>query len=112
VNRSAVCVEKERSFDLLLAGLSTKSFTRVIVRELQRSVIMKNKARLYARRREMYHLYVQKKNMTEILDKISAKYSISKQALWQDWQKRTYWVYDVFDLEPARGDIEMDSPLH
>jgi hypothetical protein len=64
---------------------------------------MKNKARLYARRREMYHLYVQKKNMTEILDKLSVKYSISKQALWQDWQKRTYWVYDVFDLEPARA---------
>ncbi len=41
--------------------------------------------------------------MTEILDKLSAKYSISKQALWQDWQKRTCWVYDVFDLEPARA---------
>jgi hypothetical protein len=40
--------------------------------------------------------------MTEILDKLSAKYSISKQALWYDWQKRTQWVYDVFDLEPAR----------
>jgi len=55
---------------------------------------------------------VQKMNTTEILDKLSAKYNISKQALWQDWQKRTYWVYDVFDLEPARGDIEIDSPLH
>jgi hypothetical protein len=41
--------------------------------------------------------------MIVILDKLSAKYSISKQALWQDWQKRTYWVYDVFDLEPARA---------
>lgn len=64
---------------------------------------MTNKAQLYARRREMYRLYAQKSNMTEILDKLSAKYSISKQALWQDWQKRTYWVYDVFDLEPARA---------
>jgi hypothetical protein len=62
---------------------------------------MKNKAQLYARRREMYRLYVQKLNMTEILDKLSVKYSISKQALWQDWQQRTHWVYDVFDLEPA-----------
>jgi hypothetical protein len=39
--------------------------------------------------------------MTEILDKLSAKYNISRQTLWQDWQMRTQWVYDVFDLEPA-----------
>jgi uncharacterized protein YjcR len=64
---------------------------------------MKNKAHLYARRREMYRLYVQKLNMAEILDKLSVKYSVSKQALWQDWKKRTRWVYDVFDLEPARA---------
>jgi len=69
---------------------------------MEESVTMKNKAQLYARRREMYRLHVQKLNMTEILDKLSAKYSISKQALWDDWQKRTQWVYDVFDLEPAR----------
>jgi hypothetical protein len=69
---------------------------------MEESVTMKNKAQLYARRREMYRLHVQKLNMTEILDKLSAKYSISKQALWHDWQKRTQWVYDVFDLEPAR----------
>jgi hypothetical protein len=50
----------------------------------------------------MCRLYAQKSNMTEILDKLSAKYSISRQALWQDWQKRTQWVYDVLDLEPAR----------
>jgi hypothetical protein len=49
----------------------------------------------------MYRLYAQKSNMTEILDKLSAKYSIPKQALWDDWQKRTQWVYDVLDLEPA-----------
>jgi len=66
---------------------------------------MTNKARLYARRREMYRLHVQKMNTTEILDKLSAKYNISKQALWQDWQKRTHWVYDVFDLEPARAQM-------
>jgi hypothetical protein len=69
---------------------------------MEESVTMKNKAQLYARRREMYRLHVQKLNMTEILDKLSAEYSISKQALWHDWQKRTQWVYDVFDLEPAR----------
>ena len=66
-----------------------------------RDVIMTNKVQLYARRREMYRLYVQKSNMTEILDKLSAKYKISRQTLWQDWQMRTQWVYDVFDLEPA-----------
>jgi hypothetical protein len=64
---------------------------------------MNNKAQLYARRREMYRLHVQKLNMAEILDKLSAKYNISKPALWQDWQKRTKWVYDVFDLEPSRA---------
>ncbi len=64
---------------------------------------MKDKAKIYARRQEMYRLHVQKLSMTEILDKLSAKYSISKQALWQDWNKRTQWVYDVFDLEPARA---------
>lgn len=63
---------------------------------------MKNKAQLYARRREMYRLYVQKLNMMEILGKLSVKYNISEQSLWQDWQKRTHWVYDVFDLEPAQ----------
>jgi len=64
---------------------------------------MKNKAMLYARRREMYRLHVQKMNTSEILDKLSAKYRISKRALLQDWNNRTEWVYDVFDLEPARA---------
>ena len=66
-------------------------------------VTVNNKAKLYERRREMYRLYVQKLNMAEILDKLSNKYSISKKALWQDWQKRTHWVYEVFDLEPVRA---------
>jgi len=70
-----------------------------------KGVIMTNKALLYARRREMYRLYAQQSNMTEILDKLSAKYSIPKQALWDDWQKRTQWVYDVLDLEPARAPL-------
>lgn len=64
---------------------------------------MRNKPQLYAKRREMYYLYVQQLNMKDILEKLSAKYSISKQALWQDWNKRTQWVYEVFDLEPARA---------
>ena len=64
---------------------------------------MKNKAQLYARRREMYRLYVQKLNMTEILDKLSAKSSISKQALRHDWQKRTQWLFRRFNFfEPAQ----------
>ena len=41
-------------------------------------------------------------NMSDILEKLSAKYRVSKRALCTDWQKRTQWVYDVFDLEPAR----------
>jgi len=51
----------------------------------------------------MYRLHVEKLNRAEILDKLSVKYSTSKKALWRDWQKRTQWVYDVFDLEPARA---------
>jgi hypothetical protein len=51
----------------------------------------------------MYRLYVQKLNMTEILDKLSAKHSVSKKALLHDWGKRTQWVYGVFDLEPVRA---------
>ena len=57
----------------------------------------------------MYRLFVQKLNMTEILDQLSAKYSISKQALWQDWNNRTNWVYNVFDLEPSRSDTRTSS---
>ncbi|MFZ0925224.1 MAG: hypothetical protein WCE82_07215 [Halobacteriota archaeon] len=63
---------------------------------------MTRKAELYSRRREMYRLYIAKFNMSEILEKLSAKYRVSKRALCTDWQKRTQWVYDVFDLEPAR----------
>ena len=42
-------------------------------------------------------------NMSDILEKLSGKYSVSKRALCVDWQKRTKWVYDVFDLEPAHS---------
>jgi len=51
----------------------------------------------------MYRLYIAKLNMSDILEKLSAKYRVSKRALCMDWQKRTQWVYDVFDLEPARA---------
>jgi len=64
---------------------------------------MKRKAELYSRRREMYRLYIDKLNMSEILERLSAKYRVSKRALLKDWQMRTHWVYDVFDLEPARS---------
>ncbi len=62
---------------------------------------MTKKSEVYARRREMYRLYIDELNMGEIVERLSTKYSVSKQALWRDWQKRTQWVYDVFDLEPA-----------
>ncbi len=62
---------------------------------------MTKKSELYARRREMYRLYIDELSMAEIVERLSTKYSVSKQALWRDWQKRTQWVYDVFDLEPA-----------
>lgn len=51
----------------------------------------------------MYRLHIAKLNMSEILEKLSAKYCVSKKALWNDWQNRPKWVYDVFDLEPARA---------
>ena len=51
----------------------------------------------------MYCLHIAELNIAEILDRLSIKYSVSKQELWEDWQKRTQWVYDVFDLEPARA---------
>jgi len=62
---------------------------------------MTKKAELYSRRREMYRLYIARLNMSDILEKLSSKYRVSKRALCMDWQKRTQWVYDVFDLEPA-----------
>jgi hypothetical protein len=62
---------------------------------------MTKKEELYSRRREMYRLYVSQLNMSDILEKLSAKYRVSKSALCKDWKKRTQWVYDVFDLEPA-----------
>jgi len=59
------------------------------------------KMELYSRRREMYRLYIAKLNKSDILEKLSAKYRVSKRALCMDWRKRTQWVYDVFDLERA-----------
>ncbi len=52
----------------------------------------------------MYRLYIDELNMGEIVERLSTKYSVSKQTLWRDWQKRTQWVYDVFDLEPAAAE--------
>ena len=51
----------------------------------------------------MYRLYISKLSMSDIVEKLSSKYRVSKRALCMDWQKRTQWVYDVFDLEPARA---------
>jgi hypothetical protein len=51
----------------------------------------------------MYRLHIAEVNMSEIIERLSAKYHVSKRDLWDDWQKRTQWVYAVFDLEPARG---------
>lgn len=70
--------------------------------KIQIGASMTRKAELYSRRREMYRLYIAQFNMSDILEKLSAKYRVSKRALCTDWQKRTQWVYDVFDLEPAR----------
>lgn len=59
------------------------------------------KKELYSRRREMFRLHIAQLEMSDILDKLSKKYRVSKSALNKDWQKRSYWVYDVFDIEPA-----------
>jgi len=64
---------------------------------------MTDKTELYERRREMYRLYVNKLDMSEILDILSVKYRVSKQALWEDWDSRIQWVYDVFNLEPVQS---------
>jgi hypothetical protein len=50
----------------------------------------------------MFRLHIAQLEMSDILDELSQKYRVSKSALNKDWQKRCYWVYDVFDLEPAR----------
>jgi hypothetical protein len=68
-----------------------------------RSATVKETVELYARRREMYRLYIDEVKMSEIIEKLSAKYRVSKWDLWADWQKWTHWVYAVFDLEPPRG---------
>jgi hypothetical protein len=68
---------------------------------LQRASATK-KEELYSRRREMYRLQIAELNITEIIDRLAAKYNVSKQDLWEDWQRRKQWVYDIFDLEPAR----------
>jgi hypothetical protein len=63
---------------------------------------MTKKELLYSRRREMFRLHIAQLEMSDILDKLSKKHRVSKSALNKDWQKRSYWVYDVFDIEPAR----------
>ena len=57
---------------------------------------------LYSRRREMYRLQIAELHISEIIDRLSVKYRVSKRDLWEDWQKRSQWVYNVFDLEPAQ----------
>jgi len=64
---------------------------------------MTDKTELYERRREMYRLYANKLDMSEILDILSVKYRVSKQALREDWDSRIQWVYDVFNLEPVQS---------
>lgn len=61
----------------------------------------RKKIGLYSRRREMYRLHIAELNISEIIDRLSVKCSVSKRDLWEGWQKRAQWVYDVFDLEPA-----------
>jgi hypothetical protein len=61
------------------------------------------KMELYSRRREMYRLHIAELQISEIIERLSVKYRVSKRDLWEDWQKRSQWVYDVFDLEPAQA---------
>jgi hypothetical protein len=50
----------------------------------------------------MYRLQIAELNISETIERLSVKYRVSKRNLWEDWQKRTQWVYDDFDLEPAQ----------
>ena len=61
------------------------------------------KMELYSRRREMYRLHIAELQISEIIERLSVKYRVSKRDLWEDWQKRSQWVYDVFDLAPAQA---------
>jgi hypothetical protein len=61
------------------------------------------KMELYARRREIYRLHVAELPISEIMDSLSAKYRVSKRDLWGGRQKRSQWMYDVCDLEPAQA---------
>jgi hypothetical protein len=60
------------------------------------------KMELYSRRPEMYRLHIAELHISEIIERLSVKYRVSKRVLSEDWQKRSQWVYDVFDLEPAQ----------
>ena len=51
----------------------------------------------------MYRLHIAELQISEIIERLSVKYRVSKRVLWGDWQKRSQWVYDVFDLEPAQA---------
>ncbi|MGB7902298.1 MAG: hypothetical protein WCG09_07660 [Halobacteriota archaeon] len=51
----------------------------------------------------MHRLHIAELSISEIIDGLSVKYSVSKRDLWGDWQKWAQWVYDVFDLEPAQA---------
>jgi hypothetical protein len=62
-----------------------------------------SRRQLYSRRREMYRLHIAELHISEIIDRLSVKYRVSKRDLWEDWQKRSQWVFDVFDLEPAQA---------
>lgn len=61
------------------------------------------KMELYSRRREMYRLHIAELQISEIIERLSVKYRVSKRVLGEDWQKRSQWAYDVFDLEPAQA---------
>jgi hypothetical protein len=50
----------------------------------------------------MYRLQIAELNISEIIDRLSVKYRVSKRNLWGGWQKRTHGVY-VFDLELAQA---------
>jgi hypothetical protein len=78
----------------------SNSVETIFRQERVNEVNMTKKELLYTRRREMYRLHVAQLDMSDILEKLSTKYQISKNAIDKDWQKRTQWVYDVFDLEP------------
>ena len=70
---------------------------------MRQNVAVTQRMGLHLRRREMQCPHIVEVSVSETIGRLSAKYRVSKRDLWEDWQKRIRWVYDVFYLELAQA---------